>query len=162
MADNRAMLFIEWWLVRRFAFGLIVVAAGIAGLFIRIRSGALRIFLRIFSVPVVLAGALSLLLQWTAIGCQSYSGPVFSPNGKMAVRVSTADLGGLGGSSAVELYAEHGFITDTAFAGEFASVDPAGIQWRGDSELDVFYRGKPYLCQDVYHVKVHCIHRGQW
>lgn len=112
--------------------------------------------LQLLSVPVGALGALFALLTWGASGCQSYSTPLYSPNGKMAARIRTADEGALGGGTSVELFSAHGLDTNQLFQGGWRSVQPGDVRWTSDSELTISYEGEAYSCASAQTVKVRC------
>jgi len=155
------MFFIEWWLVRRFCFGLLMVPVAALGFWaIRKKALIVRLPVQLISVPVALLGVLFALLTWQASGCQSYSVAIYSPNGKVAARVRTDDEGGLGGNTHVELFTAHGLLTDEVYWGLIGSVDAENLHWKTDSDLEILYRGTAYGCTDAFQIKVHCSNLG--
>jgi hypothetical protein len=151
------MLFVEWWLVRRFCFGLLIAIGAIVVVWAtRAKSWRLRLPILLLSLPTAIAGALFALLTWNAAGCQSYSSPLYSPNGRMAVRIRISDEGALGGSTSVELFSAHGFNTSEVFQGASLTVKPEDVHWKNDSELEIRYDGEIYSCSNAGIVKVHC------
>lgn len=154
------MLFIPWWLVWRLCLGFLAIAAAIFALR-RIRGSAssYRRLLRRLSRPLALAGGVFILLNLLIAGCQDYSPPVYSPDGKIAARLRSADEGILGESTTVELYTAHGFASGVVFRGPWESVDPSAIRWTSNSYLEIPFTDNVFYCGHAFHVSVHCIRR---
>jgi hypothetical protein len=89
-----SMLFIEWWLVKPFAVLIALSIASCAAWWVvRNRHKSIRVAVMILSSPVAVLAGLFLALQLLALGCLSYSSPVYSPDRSQAVRVRTDDEG---------------------------------------------------------------------
>jgi hypothetical protein len=154
------MLFIEWWLVGRFAILIAVIIATCASWWlIRNRRKSIRVAVIILSSPVAVLAALFLALQYSALGCLSYSSPLYSPDKRQAVRVRTSDGGATGGESSVELFWNHGFSSKDVYWGEWKSVDIKDLKWENDSTLDVRHGLPMYFCGSSPRVKVNCLER---
>lgn len=151
------MFFIEWWLVQRFLFAALAIALALF-LFWKAekRSRPTKWVARLLCTPVVILGILFLILEWSALGCLSYSAPVFSPDRRMAARIRTDDEGALGGSSSVELFSMHGLEREDLFVGGWKSVRPDGIRWADKSGLTIVYEGELDLCAGTRAVRVVC------
>jgi hypothetical protein len=92
----------------------------------------------------------------------TYSEPVYSPNGKMAARVIEYNASGLGGADdTVKLFTAHGLSSDVVFFGKLKSVKAQNIRWKSDSELEISYEGTPYQCTSTRRVKVLCLSTQQ-
>lgn len=156
------MLFVEWWLVRRFCLSLLAIAAA-ALLFwlVRRRTPRMQILLKSLAWPLAAFGTLFFLLNLLAVGCQSYLPPVYSPNGKIAARVRSADEGFLGSEAAVELFTSHGLVTRGVFRGPWESVGGASLRWKSDSELEIYYQDNVFYCGRGFGVSVHCMRRPE-
>ncbi len=96
-------------------------------------------------------------LTLLAIGCQSYGKPLYSPNGKLAVRTENSDEGGLGGATSVVIYRWHGFNTSRVYDGSFLSVEDKDLHWISDSELHIDYTDTFEQCRNAGGVTVHCV-----
>jgi hypothetical protein len=84
------MVFIEWWLVKRFTVLIALLIVSCAGWwFVRNGRKSIRVAVIILSSPVAVLAGLFLALQFMALGCLSYSSPVYSPDRSQAVRVRT-------------------------------------------------------------------------
>jgi hypothetical protein len=152
------MVFIEWWLVRRVVYGLALIALG-AFAFWRVRRKGPwpRLLTRSFSLGNALIGSLFVMVGIIPIGCLSYSPPIYSPNGRMAARIRTSDLGAIGGHNDVEVRSLHGFKQDDVFLGGCECVDRGDVRWLNSSELTISYSGDLRSCTSTASVKVHCI-----
>jgi hypothetical protein len=154
------MFFVEWWIVRRFVFSILLFFGSLlCATLVRRKRRLLRLPVQILSVPVALLGLLFVILNYAATGCRSYSNPIYSPDHKSAVRIMVADVGALGGSTDVELFTLHGFNTYTIFSGGSAAVKAEDVHWVSSSELVVQYFGTQYGGQDTSAVKVQCMPR---
>ena len=154
------MLFIEWWLVKRFSVGLLMVAvAFIIWWFARRKGWPIRLPAQLISGLVVLYGFL--VMWWVVASSHIYSVPIYSPNQKMAVRIDAYNPGELGGPTydSVELFWAHGFNSAVVFSGEWKSVDKANLRWKSDSELEIYFRGTANACRSTPRVRVRCISR---
>jgi hypothetical protein len=155
------ILFIEWWVVRRFAILLALLVVSCAAIwFVRKRRRSLRIAIAIVGSPIAVLASLFLALQVLALGCLSYSNPVFSPDHSQAARVRTDDEGALGGNSSVELFSKHGLSATEVYWGRWTSVDVKDVRWVSDTDLDIVHDGPMYYCQSSSSVKVHCRQRA--
>jgi hypothetical protein len=78
----------------------------------------------------------------------------------MAARIDEYNASGFGGAdSSVELFTSHGFESNVVYFGEWDSVGTGDLHWKGDSELEIFYKGPPRYCKSTRHVVVRCIHQ---
>jgi hypothetical protein len=136
------MIFFYWWLVGWLFLCLAMVAAGVYGLrrVPKIEGWFWRVVVGIASVGSALLGSLVLLILWAGSGCRSHAAPIYSPSGKMAVRIETADEGATGGETWVELYWAHGLSNKEVYSGGWASVEQADIRWKSDSKLIIQIR----------------------
>jgi hypothetical protein len=151
------MIFIEWWVVKQCFIGLLMMAVGVFGFWlVREQRWLVRGPARLISGLVILWGMYSFLV---AGGGYKYSVPVYSPSQKIAARIDRYDPGELGGPTfdAVKVFSSHGFTSDVVFSGQWESVEPKGIRWKSDSELEISYQGTEYLCASTLHVRVRCI-----
>jgi hypothetical protein len=157
------VLFIEWWHVELPCILLLIIGIGIVGFWlVRKKKSFVRIPVRFLSVSLALSGVLaSLLIVFVSLlPGNEYSVPVYSPNGKMAARISDYNASGLGGAdSSVELFSYRGFKSDVVFSGEWKSVEAADLRWVSDSELEISYEGNVQRCTSANNVRVHCIDR---
>jgi hypothetical protein len=155
------MLFVEWWLVRRICLGLLIVAVPLFALWVvRHKKGPIGIALRILSALVALCAALSwlfvLMMPWPHV----YSAPVYSPKRKLAARIDDYNAGGFGGAyDSVELFTFMGLKSDVVYSGEWHSLKTTDLQWKNDSELEIFYEGPTCECKSTQKVSVRCIRR---
>ena len=157
------MLFIEWWIVRRLACGILLALASI-WLFwaVRKRRSAIRLPLQLLNVPAAMLSALFLCLTLMAtLPAQSYGNPIYSPDRTLAVRAENSDEGAMGGVTVVTLYRWHGFNTSRVYDGSFLSVEDKDLRWISNSELRIDYRidYKDIFerCRNAGGVSVHCI-----
>ena len=152
------MLFIEWWIVRRFII-LIMAIALCSGFIWAVRKKRkwIRIPVTLLGSPIVILAALALGLQVLALGCLTYSAPVYSPNHEEAARVRTDDEGATGGNSHVDVFRHHGLVSQEVFWGQWKSVGPEDIHWISDSELEIRQDGPAYSCEGMPSIKVTCI-----
>jgi hypothetical protein len=154
----QAMVFVEWWLVRRIACGLAILAlAALAYWLVRRQGRLLRLTMRTLSLGLALVGSLIAALGVLPMGCLSYSKPIYSPGGMEAARLRIADEGALGGGNTVEITSHYGLRHDDVFLGDWASVEPKDIRWLSDSELTISYTRELVSCSSTASVKVHCI-----
>jgi hypothetical protein len=152
------MVFIEWWLVRRVAYGLALLAlAAFAFWAVRRKGPWPRLTMRTLSIGIAIVGSLITLAGILPIGCLSYSPPIYSPNGRLAARIRISDEGATGGENTVEVRSLHGFKQGDVFLGGLASVDRGDIRWLSDSELTISYSGNLVSCLSTPAVIVHCI-----
>ena len=133
------MLFIEWWMVGRFCLSLLILAAA-AFLLIRGRKSRAQPRLRWLAWPLAVFGVLFLLVNVLTVAFQTRTPPVYSPDGKMAVRVRSADEGWLEESSSVELFRDHGLRADVVFRGGWEAVDASSLHWKSNSVLEIHYQ----------------------
>lgn len=135
------MLFIEWWMVGRFCLSLLILAAA-AFLFwiIRCRKPRPHRLLHWLSWPLAVFGVLFLLVNVLTVTFQTRTPPVYSPDGKMAARVRSADEGWLEESSSVELFRDHGLRDAVVFRGGWEAVDASSLHWKSNSELEIHYQ----------------------
>jgi len=152
------MFFIEWWLVRRIVTEVLMFAGAVA-LFVSVRNKRwpLRIPVRVFSLPLMLIGLLLLCLQWMAMGCISYSHPVYSPNHRMAARVRDGDGGATGGESTVELFDSHGLHQEDVYSGGWKSVEERDIHWTDNTHLIIEYDNvSEHKCEKSSRITLEC------
>ncbi len=154
------MLFVEWWLVKRFAILIVILIASCASWWlVRNRRKSICIAVMILSSPVAVLAALFLALQFLALGCLSYSSPVYSPDHSQAARVRTDDEGATGGNSHVELFWNHGFSSMDVYSGGWKSVEVRDLQWESNSAFVLQHYLPVYLCESSPTVKVTCLER---
>jgi hypothetical protein len=148
-----AMVFINWSLVGETTLALLMIAAGVIGLAKarNLPQRIARIGVRVACVPVAAMGTLlGLLLFLTmASGCESVSAPIYSPSGRIAVRIYYFDAGATGGGTYVRLFWARGFRQANVFSAPWEAVEPANIYWVGDSEMRIEYSGGA-SAHDVY------------
>jgi hypothetical protein len=156
-----SMLFIEWWLVKRFAVLIALLIASCAAWWVvRNRHKSIRVAVTILSSPVAVLAGLFLALQLLALGCLSYSSPVYSPDRTQEVRVRTDDEGATGANSHVELFWNHGFSSKDVYWGGWKSVDLKDLKWESNSMLDLRHDSPMYVCESSRRVKVNCLERS--
>jgi hypothetical protein len=154
------MVFIEWWLVERFAVLIALLLASCAGWWlVRNRRKSIRVAIIILSSPVAILSGLFLSLQVLAVGCLSYSPPVYSPDRSQAVRVRTDDEGATGGNSHVELFWNHGLSSQEVYWGSWKSVDVKDLTWESNTTLKVTHYPREYACKSSRAVTVSCLER---
>ena len=154
------MVFIEWWLIERFTVLIALLIVSCAGWWlVRNRRKSIRVAVIILSSPVAVLVGLFLALQFMALGCLSYSSPVYSPDGSQAVRVRTDDEGATGGNSHVELFWNHGFRSKEVYWGGWKSVDVKDLKWESNSTFDLWHDAPMYMCEGSRKVKVTCLER---
>jgi len=154
------MLFIEWWLVKRFAVLIALFLASCAGWWlVRNRRKSIRVAVVVLSSPVAVLSGLLLALQFLAVGCLSHSPPVYSPDRSQAARVRTDDEGATGGNSRVEIFWNHGFSSQEVYWGSWKSVDVKDLRWENNGSLNVMHFPHMYACQGSRSVKVICPER---
>ena len=154
------MLFIEWWLVKRFTVLIALLLVSCAGMwFVRKKRNPLRLVTMILGSPVAVLAGLFLGLQFLALGCLSYSSALYSPDHTHAVRVRTDDEGATGGNSHVEMFWNHGFSSQDVYWGQWKSVGIYDLQWENNSTLDVRHDSPMYVCESTPKVKVQCLDR---
>jgi hypothetical protein len=135
------------WQLELLTVFLLLSAGGIITFWLaREKRALIRISVRFVAVILTTSGVLCLLLFSFFFSLfpnpNTYSGPIYSPDRKMAARVWDYNLSGFGGAdSSVELFAAHGFRTRVVFSGEFQSVDDA--QWLDDHSLLVRFHSGP-------------------
>lgn len=152
------MLFIEWGLIGRFCLCLALIAAAIVAFRLpRERYPRLQQALRSLSWPLTVFAVLFLALNLLAAGCQTWTAPLYSPDGKMAVRVRAADEGWLGEWTAVELFSAHGLRKAVIFHGPWDSVNAGDLRWKNNSKLEIYYQENVFYCGHAFGVSVHCI-----
>jgi hypothetical protein len=152
------VVFIEWQSVVRVFVIVLMLTAGACGIWlVRMKRWPIRLPIRLLSSLLVLVGILGALFFWGFPNPNSYSVPVYSPNGKIAARVYEYNASGFGGAdSSVELFAARGLKSRVVFFGEYGSVEIANVRWKSDSELEVSYHGRAYTCTGAFNVKVRC------
>jgi hypothetical protein len=151
------MIFFDWWFVAELLVVLGLVAAGVLGLsYSRKISGRLvRAGTGLAGTGFAIVGSLLGVLLLAFAGCRSHSIPIYSPSGKMAVRVENADEGATGGSTDVRLFWAYGLGQQTVYSGPETSVEPKDIHWKNDSELEIRYFDK--FSSDAHH----CVNQGK-
>jgi len=155
-----SMVFVEWWLVKRFTVLIALLIVSCAGWWlVRNRRKSIRVAVIILSSPVAVLAGLFLALQLMALGCLSYSSPVYSPDRSQAVRVRTDDEGATGGNSHVELFWNHGLSSKEVYWGGWKSVDVKDLKWENNSTLSLRHDSPMYLCESPLRVKVICVER---
>lgn len=155
------MFFIEWWLVTRFAVLVALLFACFTGWWlVRNRRKSVRIATILLSSPVAILTGLFLALQCLALGCLSYSAPVYSPDHSQAVRVRTDDEGATGGNSQVELFWNRGLSSKDVYQGGWKSVDVKDLEWEDSSTLNITHDTTMRLCESSGRVQVNCVERG--
>jgi hypothetical protein len=140
------MVFIDWYRVIVIAIGLVLIAACIWGLAYtcKLRNILILIAIRLVCVLLGATTSLILLLFIMASGCVSRSNAIFSPSGKMAVRIEDYDYGATGGDTSVDLIWAHGFRVQNIYHGEWKSVEQTDdIEWKSDTELVIHYHYDP-------------------
>jgi hypothetical protein len=157
------MLFINWWIVGGTILALLMIAAGVVGLgkAKNLTRRTARFGVQIVSVPVAVAGILLalLLLLPTMSGCERVSAPIYSPSGRIAVRVYDFDEGATGGAASVEVFWARGFRRSNVFSAPWEAVEPSGIHWISDSEMTIEYSGGAadhIYCASTAAVKIVC------
>ena len=154
------MIFIEWWLVRPFSIGLLmVVVAFFSWRFVRQKGTPVRTPARFISALVASSGFL--MMWWVVASSHIYSVPIYSPNQNMAVRIDAYNPGELGGPTydSVELFWVHGFKSTVVFSGQWKSIETSNLRWTSDSELEIYYQGTANVCRSTSRVRVRCIVR---
>jgi hypothetical protein len=154
------VVLIEWWLVRLSCMIVLMLTTGACGIWlVRTKRWPIRLPVRLLSSLLVLAGVVGAVFFLGFPNPNSYSVPVYSPNGKMAARVCEYNASGFGAAdSSVELFTAHGFKSRLVFFGEYRSVEIENVRWTSDSELEVAYHGTVYNCTGAFDVKVRCTH----
>ena len=151
------MLFIEWWLVQRFTLLIALLVASCTGWWlVRNKRKSIRVAVVIMSSPIAVLAGLFLALQFLALGCLSYSSPVYSPDHSQAVRVRTDDEGATGGNSHVDLFWNHGFSSKEVYWGGWKSVHVKDLKWESNSTLELWHDSPIYLCESSRRVQVKC------
>jgi hypothetical protein len=154
------MVFIEWWLVQRFAVMIAVLIASCCGWWlVRNRRKSIRVAVIILSSPVAILTGLFLALQVSALGCLTYSTAVYSPDHSTAARVRTDDEGATGGNSQVELFWNHGLSSKDVYLGGWKSVDVKDLKWESNSTLVVQHDLPMYACESSPGIRVTCLER---
>ena len=138
---------------------LLLIASCFGWWLVRNKRRSIRLLVIILSSPVAILAGLFLALQFLALGCRSYSSPVYSPDHSQAVRVRTDDEGATGGSSQVELFWNHGFSSEDVYSGGWKSVDVKNVEWEINSTLKLTHYSTMYLCEISRRVKVSCQQR---
>jgi hypothetical protein len=158
------MLFINWWVVSEATLALLMFAGGVIG-FRKARKLPQRVTrfgIRLGCVSVAGAGTFLglLLLLTTASGCETISTPIYSPSGRMAVRIYDFDEGATGGATSVRVFWARGFRQANVFSAGWEAVRPADIHWISDSEMRIEYRGDApangIYCGSAAVVKIVC------
>jgi hypothetical protein len=155
------MIFVEWWVIERFCLLLLAVAIGSAAIWtVRKKRWFIRLPIQLLSGLSLIALFAMLTLVLSLPAANTYSEPIYSPNKKMAVRITEYNASGLGGADdTVKLFTSHGFSSDVVFFGDFNSIKPQNIRWKSDSELEISYEGALYQCNSSHRVKVVCSNR---
>lgn len=155
------MFFIEWWLVERFAMlAALLIASGVGIWLVRRKRKWIRVAAITLASPVGLLSGLFLALQFMAIGCLSYSSPVYSPDRSRAARIRTDDEGATGGNSSVEVFWNHGFSSQDVYWGQWKSVGPNDLRWKNNSMLNVTHDSPMYRCDSTRRIQVNCVERA--
>jgi hypothetical protein len=160
-----AMVFVNWWLVGETTLALLMIAAGVIGFG---KAGKLpqriaRLGIRVACAPLAMAGTLLglLLLLTTMSGCESVSEPIYSPSGRVAVRIYDFDEGATGYATDVRVFWTRGLRKANVFTAPWAAVQPADIHWISNSELKIEYHGGPsandIYCRNTSVVKIVCV-----
>jgi len=156
------MLFIEWGLVGRVCLCLAVVAGTMVFFWLaRKLPEAVHGLLRYISWPLAVFALLFVALNVVAMGCQTYTAPLYSPDHKMAVRVRSADEGWLGEWSHVELFRNHGLEQALIFRGPWQSVDASSLRWINNTQIEIEYQENVFRCGHAWGISVHCIGRAE-
>jgi hypothetical protein len=160
MNGPHIMVFIEWWLVCRFAilFGVLILAC-ISIWLVRRRRRLVRIVVAVIGSPIAVLAALLLGLQALPLGCLSYSAPIYTPDHTKAARVRTDDEGATGGNSQVEIFWNHGFSAEDVYWGEWRSVDGPDIRWISNNSVEIIHDDPMYDCHSTPNIAVRCIPR---
>ena len=90
------------------------------------------------------------------------SAPVFSPDHTRALRVTDHDEGGLGGSTTVDVFWDHGLHSNMIFNGGWKQVEAKDVRWLSNSEILLPYslispEYRPDVCKGFAEIKVTCI-----
>lgn len=156
------MLFINWWLVGEFTLALLMIAGGVIGLR-KARNQPVRlarVAIRLVCVPLMGLGTLAGLLLFliTVSGCERSSAPIYSPSGRIAVRVYNLDGGATDGSTSVDMFWAKGFRRTNIFTGPWGAVEPSDIHWISDSEMTIStdVTAHQYYCGSTAVVKIIC------
>jgi hypothetical protein len=159
------MLFIEWGLIGRVCLCLAVVAATVLVFWLARKRllvpQALHGLLRSLTWPLAVFALLFVATNLLAMGCQTYTAPLYSPDHKMAVRVRSADEGWLGEWSHVELFRDHGLRHVLIFRGPWQSVDASSLRWINNSMLEIDYQDNVFRCGHAWGISVHCVARPE-
>jgi hypothetical protein len=155
------MIFVDWKSLIITCTPLFIAIAAIVGLRYadRISQRLLKVVAWVFCLPVFLLASLIFVLFLAGSGCRSYSTAIYSPSGKMAVRLETVDVGALGGDTAITLHWAHGLRDSMIVWGTWRAVEPSDIRWVSDSQLQIRYNGSLYGCKSAGGVKVECLPR---
>jgi biotin transporter BioY len=105
----------------------------------------------VISIPLIGGAVILGLLFSVFAGIPDTYQTVFSPDHKIAARLEIAGRG----ETSVILYEHHGFLTHPVFEESYSSAEE--IQWNGNRESQVFYRGSGNDCSSTAEVKVICI-----
>jgi hypothetical protein len=160
---NLDMIFLNYVLLVVFATCVVLVAASIwAFRFVRTRRPLSRISVRCLAALVVACCIFTAGLSTISALTTITSSPIYSPDGKHALRVDYADAGALGGVTFVMLYANHGFQSNVIFSQEGRTVRAENLRWVSDSEILVPYSiyspyYRPQVCAGPARIKVHCV-----
>jgi|SRR5579863_2758091 len=152
------MLFIEWWILGRLFCWLALLALGIGAIYtVRKAKPVIRLPIQLLGAFAAIVGAGILLFVLPGLySDHKFSSPVYSPNGRMAVRIDDFSTGGFGSaysSKSVELFTARGFRSMIVFSGD----DVADLHWKSDAELEISHHGKSDLCESTSEVVVRCI-----
>ena len=154
------MLFVEWWAIKVFCIGLLMVAVATFSFWFVGKKGSL------VRLPVrFLAGLCGATGLWVILvvvtNSDVYSEPIYSPNHRMAVRIHHHNPGELGGPThdSVKLFSAYGFKSTVVFSGDWESVETSDLRWKSDSELEIYHRGAARRCTSTRPVRVRCIGR---
>jgi hypothetical protein len=156
------MLFVEWWLLGRICLGLLMIALPVfSSWVVRKKRWPVRIPVRILSALTALCGVFFWLIGLALPSPRFYSAAVYSPNRKTAARIDDYNASGLGGGdTSVELFTFHGLKCDIVYFGEYKSVGANDLQWKSDSELEIYYDGPTGDCKSTQRVLVQCIRKS--
>jgi hypothetical protein len=146
------MVFVEWWMVRKLLYGLILLALALAMVvWSRRRKSKTANFALVAAFPVGLFGLLFLAWFATARGANDYSAPIYSPRHDLAARINTGPFG----ATSVEIFRWYGLRNETVFVGSL--VDDQDPRWVSENELQIFQTDAAEHCVRSAQVKVDCV-----
>jgi hypothetical protein len=154
------MIFPDYYALRVYVMCFALLACGVW----MFRAGGRKSFrfqipLRILAVLFIAIGSLFTLVAIISPGTISRSAPIYSPDRKHAIRITTFDLGATGGGTFVDLYSFHGLIEKRIANGEWKSLGPEDVKWIGNAELSLTFRKQfrpPYWCMNAQSIEVRC------